>query len=163
MKKTTFITLALLGILLSLFTAVYILPMFNESDDMVSEILCKGSASCFEGVVDDIIDGDTLEINGETVRLALVDTPEKWEDNYEAAIDFVWELCPIGSEVVVDEDDMQTSGSHRRVVAVVYCSLEGRFNNLNEELLKAGYAIILEDFCEKSEFANEGWAKLYGC
>ena len=163
MKKITFVALAFLGILLFLFTAFYLLPMFNESDDTVSKMLCKGLARCFEGVVDDIIDGDTLEISGETVRLALVNTPEKWEDDYEAAIDFVWELCPIGSEVVVDEDDVQTSGSHRRMVAVVYYNSEGRFRNLNEELLEAGYAMLLEDFCEKSEFSNEEWARLYGC
>lgn len=141
-----------------------LLPFYiRVRSNTLPKLLCKGSARCFEGVVEDVVDGDTLEVNGEMVRLALINTPEKWEYDYDAAIDFVWTVCPIGNEVVVDEDDLQISGSHRRMVGVVYCESRGRFRNLNEELLKAEYARILADFCERSEFANEEWAKLYGC
>jgi endonuclease YncB( thermonuclease family) len=160
MKKIIVASVLFIGILGIL---IVLLHIYNDSDNMLLKALCKGSAMCFEGVVEDVIDGDTLEINGETVRLALIDTPEKWENYYEAAIDFVWEICPIGRKVIVDEDDLQISGSYRRVVAVVYCESNGRFKNLNEELLSAGYAKILEDFCERSEFGKEEWATLYGC
>jgi endonuclease YncB( thermonuclease family) len=36
---------------------------------------CNGSAACFTGVVNRVIDGDTLEVNGERIRLVLVDAP----------------------------------------------------------------------------------------
>lgn len=159
MKKIIVVSLVVfIGFLVILFL------MYNrDRGDALPKFLCKGSARCFEGVVEDVVDGDTLEVNGETVRLTLVNTPEKWEGDYEAAIDFVWDLCPIGSDVIVDEDDLQISRSHRRVIAIVYCESRGRLKNLNEELLKAGYAELFKDFCKKSEFANEEWAKLYGC
>src|SRR3972149_1614424 len=38
---------------------------------------CNGSAECFTGVVNRVIDGDTLEVNGERIRLVLVDAPER--------------------------------------------------------------------------------------
>lgn len=160
MKKTIVIASAA-----SVFIIVLMIfsPIYESHGNPLLRTLCKGSARCFEGVVDDIIDGDTLEVNGETIRLALINTPEKREEDYDAAISVVWKLCPIGSSAVVDEDDMQISRSHRRVVAVIYCRHGERFNNLNEELLEAGYASILTDFCGQSEFGGEDWAKLYGC
>jgi len=121
--------------------------------------LCKGYADCFVGTVTRIIDGDTINVNGITIRLALTDTPESYENGYTEATLFTKELCPVGSEVLVDEDDGQTSGSYGRVIAVIHCSE----NNLNKELLIAGIGTIDTRFCSKSEFGNEDWAKTYGC
>jgi len=92
----------------------------------------------------------------------LINAPDKWELAYEDSKSFVEIMCPIGSDVVVDEDDLQVSRSHRRIIAVIYCG-ERVLRNLNEQLLETGYAKILEDFCERSEFADEEWAKSYGC
>jgi micrococcal nuclease len=163
MKKTiVLISVAVFGMLLLLFSLYF--SLYNRAGERVLlKTLCKGSAKCFEGAVEDVIDGDTLKVNGETIRLALINTPEKCEDDYDEAVDFLWDTCPIGRHVIVDEDDMQISRSHRRVVGVVYCETKGRYRNLNEELLEAGYADILVDFCERSEFGDEEWAKLYGC
>ncbi|MFH1623205.1 MAG: thermonuclease family protein [Candidatus Aenigmatarchaeota archaeon] len=119
----------------------------------------EGQPKRFEGIVERVIDGDTLVVDGETVRLALVNAPEKEEHGYAEAAGFTSGLCPVGSNAIVDEDDMQVARSHRRVVAVVMCGGA----NLNEELLKAGHAKIVEDFCTASEFANEKWATSYGC
>lgn len=159
MKKTlVLVSVAVFGTLLLIF------PLYNKTgESLLIKTLCKGSARCIEGIVEDLIDGDTLEVDGEAIRLALINTPEKWEDDYDESIEFLWELCPIGQQVIVDEDDMQTSRSHRRIIGAVYCEYGGRFINLNEELLKSGYADILTDFCERSEFGEEEWAKLYGC
>lgn len=151
MKKKIF---AALVVIAALFLVYF---LFTRSPSAPSK--CKGEARCFYGTIEKAVDGDTLEISGETVRLALINTPEKQTGGYDDARQFVERMCPIGSDVVVDEDDHQISRSHRRIIAVVYCGSI----NLNKELLSAGHAHILSDFCEQSEFANEQWAKSYGC
>jgi endonuclease YncB( thermonuclease family) len=120
--------------------------------------VCKGNARCFNGTVTKITDGDTLEIDNKPVRLALVDSPEYYQEGYQEAKEFTTSICPIGSTAMIDEDDGQTVGSHNRTIAVVYCNNK----NLNEELLINGHAIIDKEFCNTSEFANEEWAK-YEC
>jgi endonuclease YncB( thermonuclease family) len=163
-RLVLFIVFAAVSVVLALFlTATYMLPAYRGSEYAILKALCRGSARCFKGIVEDIIDGDTLKINEETIRLSLVNTPEKGDDEYFAAIAFVEKTCPIGSKAMVDEDDFQVSRSHRRIVATVYCEYEGTFRNLNEELLRSGYAELLENFCERSEFKSERWAMEYGC
>src|SRR3990172_7948133 len=57
---------------------------------------CSGSAACFTGVVNRVIDGDTLEVNGERIRLVLVDAPERDTPSGPAATNFLRRLCPVG-------------------------------------------------------------------
>jgi len=121
--------------------------------------LCKGSADCFIGTVNSIVDGDTLYVNWVSIRLALTNTPELGENGFSEAKQFTKTLCPVGSSVLVDEDDGQTSGSYGRTIAVVYCGN----HNLNEQLLELGYGQIWKSYCEKSEFKNENWAIKFGC
>jgi len=120
---------------------------------------CQGNALCIVGKVEKIVDGDTLDVNGTRIRLALVDSPEKNEPGYNEATDFTTSLCPVGSNVLVDEDDGQTGGSYGRTIAKVYC---GNYL-LNAELLYSGHAIISKKFCEISEFSSEDWAIEFGC
>ncbi len=60
-------------------------------------IHCKGSALCYEGTVEYIVDGDTLDIGGYRIRLTLVNTPESGQAGYEEAKQFTAALCPVGS------------------------------------------------------------------
>jgi len=122
------------------------------------ESVCKGKAKCFTADMEEIIDGDTFLVGNEKIRLSLVDTPEKGEDGYQEAKDFILSTCPLGSEVLVDQDDIQLY-SYDRIMAVAYCN--GK--NLNEELLKNNLGKIYTDFCSKSEFGIDKWAKDYGC
>lgn len=69
--------------------------------------------------------------------------------------------CPVGSEALVDEDDGQKGGSFGRLIGVIYC--DGNDTSLNEVLLQADKAVVYEDFCEVSEFANEDWVTRFGC
>jgi len=108
-----------------------------------------------------VIDGDTIRVNGDiTLRLSLVNTPERGEEGYLEATDFTSEICPVGSKVLVDEDDGQTEGSYGRMIAKVSCPED---KVINEELLTAGHAVIITDFCDDSEFALAQWAQKYGC
>ena len=122
---------------------------------------CKGSADCFRGIVTDIVDGDTLDVNNVRVRLAMVNTPEVGEPGYYEATETTESECPVGSEALVDEDDGQKGGSFGRLIGVVYC--DGSNISLNEVLMNANKAILYEDFCDASEFANEDWVTRYGC
>jgi endonuclease YncB( thermonuclease family) len=117
---------------------------------------CRGVASCLSADVEHIVDGDTLDIGGVRVRLALVNSPEVGQPGYSEATQFTAQTCPIGSRALVDEDDGQTGGSYGRMVALVYCGSV----NLNAELLRTGHAVLLADFCSVSEFARDSWA---GC
>lgn len=107
------------------------------------------------GSVTKVVDGDTLDVNNVRVRLALVDTPEIGENGYQSAKDFVKTLC-LGGDAEVDIDDGQRGGDrYGREVGVVYCNGV----NVNSELLKKGYAITYTDYCDISEFANDGWTR----
>ncbi|MEM1532348.1 MAG: thermonuclease family protein [Nitrososphaerota archaeon] len=121
--------------------------------------ICSGSALCIIGRVTAVIDGDTLEIDGIRIRLALVNTPEKDESGYNEAKEFTKMVCAIGTHAIADQDDGQPYDRYNRVVAKVIC--EGV--NLNAALLENGHAKILTSYCSKSEFRTEWWARKYGC
>ncbi len=133
----------------------------STPSDLISipstNITCRGT---FQGIVERIIDGDTLVIKGcdKNIRFSLVNTPEKNELGYTEAKDFVSNLCA-NSTAVIDEDDGQKEGSYGRIVAVVYCQNK----NINAELLSNNLGKIDTRFCSKSEFGREDWAKKYGC
>ena len=120
---------------------------------------CSGEARCLSGQVTEIVDGDTLKVDGQSVRLALSFAPEKYEDGGEAATLFIKGACPVGSTVLVDEDDGQQEGSYGRIVGAVYCNGQ----NLNQALLDSGNGYLPTDLCSASEFATSEWAQSYGC
>jgi endonuclease YncB( thermonuclease family) len=140
----------------------------NKSElDIQGKIVCKGSAACFNGNITKVVDGDTVDVNGIRIRLSLVDTPERGQINYTESRNFVIQLCPIGSIALVDQDDGQKGGSYGRMIGEVYCnynpSNQNNTKNLNEEIIKSGYAHILTNLCTRSEFAKESWAARHGC
>lgn len=122
---------------------------------------CKGSADCFRGVVTEIVDGDTLDVNNVRIRLSMINTPEIGEPGYNEAIVAAESECAVGSEALVGEDDGQKGGSFGRLIGAVYCN--GNSVSLNEILLDEGKAVLYEDFCNVSEFANEDWIASSGC
>ena len=120
------------------------------------------TSSNFSGTVTKVIDGDTLDVKtteGETitVRLVLIDAPEKQESGYDEARNFITEQC-LNKNAEVDPDNNQGL-TYGRTVAVVYC--EGV--NVNEAILDNGFADVYQDFCDVSEFAGSNWAQEHGC
>lgn len=105
------------------------------------------------GIVTKVVDGDTLDINGIRIRLALVDTPEINQPGYDRAKQFLESLC-LGKKGELDVDSGQRRGDrHGREIGVVYC--DGI--NTNEKLMSNNLARILVQFCDITEFANENW------
>jgi len=154
MKKVVLVGIAVFLFITGFTSYLQSFPPVNDTD-----IECKGGGVCFMGEVGEIVDGDTLYVNGKSIRLALVNSPEM--DNMDGikAKEFAASICPLGSRVIVDEDDGQLEGSFGRMIAAVYCNEV----LLNSALLESGHAILDQRFCPVSEFASENWAKKYGC
>lgn len=124
---------------------------------------CEGTANCLLGMVTKVIDGDTVDVDdGKRIRLSLVNTPERNEPGYAEAKDFVQKVCGVGKPILVDEDDRQKEGSYGRMIGLVYCGDE-HLISLNQILVEKGYAKILPNFCQRSEFSYMMWAQNNGC
>lgn len=117
---------------------------------------CSGNAGCFTGQVTGIVDGDTISVDGQSIRFALASTPEINTPMGLAAKQFVLQTCPLGSKVTVDEDDGQIQGSYGRIVGVVYCNGV----NLNQAVIEEGYGHLSFVHCDNSEFSGKTWS---GC
>jgi endonuclease YncB( thermonuclease family) len=95
-------------------------------------------------IVSYVIDGDTIALrNGERVRLVGIDTPELWpqeEPGGREAKEYVESLCPPGTQVGLDVDDSTPRDRYGRTLAIVYVKIDESWVNLNEELLRKGYA-----------------------
>ena len=120
---------------------------------------CSGEAQCITGKVSKIVDGDTIKVDDKSIRFALTSTPEINDERGILAKGYVEKTCPVGSTVLVDEDDMQTDGSYGRIIGLIKCN--GII--LNESVLESGYGEILTIYCKTSEFGNSDWAKRFGC
>ena len=113
----------------------------------------------YDGQVTRVIDGDTLLIDQTTIRLSLVNSPERDELGYQEAKDFASTVCPVGANAEFYEDSWQPVDKYGRSVGLVYCN----DMLLNELLLTNGHAEISTYYCDRSEFGSEGWARAYGC
>jgi micrococcal nuclease len=113
----------------------------------------------YDGQITRVIDGDTLLIDQTTIRLSLVNSPERDERGYQEAKDFASTVCPVGANAEFVEDTWQPVDKYGRSVGLVYCN----DMMLNELLLTNGHAEISTYYCDKSEFGSEGWARAYGC
>lgn len=107
-----------------------------------------------EGIINYVVDGDTLDINDIRIRLALVDTPERGQDGYKEAREFVKNLC-LNKKGEVDIDDGQRRGDrYGREIGVIYC--DGI--NVNKALVENNLTKIYTEYCDISEFSKEEWA-----
>jgi len=120
---------------------------------------CSGTAGCFRGTVTKIIDGDTIHVDDQSVRFALASAPNLEGYGGVDSRNFIQTICPVGSEVLVDEDDGHILDDHARMVGMITCN----DMILNEELLDASLGHLELRFCSSSEFANESWAIKHGC
>jgi micrococcal nuclease len=120
---------------------------------------CIGDAICISQLVTEIIDGDTIYTANYKIRLSLVDTPEKNEPGFAEATAFTAKMCPVGSFVTIDQDDVQLYDQYDRLLANIFCN--GK--SLNSALLYNGHAEISTRYCSISEFSDYPWAQRFGC
>ena len=132
-------------------------PVHDSGNDVRTS---PPSSGLYTGTVDRVIDGDTLVIDRTTIRLALVNTPERGEPGYNEAKTFTLGGCPVDSTATYRVDSGQTGGSYGRTIAKVWCHDAAGIptESLNEQLYNNRHAEILTQFCEKSEFGGDSWA-----
>lgn len=92
-----------------------------------------------------IVDGDTFEIsNGDRIRLADVDTPERGEWGSAEATNALSNMIN-NRKVYLDVDDVYWTDRYGRLVACVYVDYNStHYLNVNKALLVLGYAEIWE-------------------
>jgi len=110
-------------------------------------------------IVDRVIDGDTIVLQGgEEVRFCGINTPEIGPNEELGGVEakeFVEGICPSGTEIGLDVDDLEPKDYYDRTLAVVYVWVDGAWVNLNAELLRGGYAEVM--FIPPSEFNPYEW------
>jgi len=111
------------------------------------------------GVVKHVVDGDTVDVSFDIygiqrIRLVGVNTPERGEEGYEEAKDFVNKTCLVEG-AKLDVDDREQYDRYYRILAVVYVN----DTNLNEKLVREGYAEIM--YIPPSEFNPYEWKADY--
>jgi len=107
---------------------------------------------CF---VERVIDGDTLVCDNETIRLLGIDTPEKGEEYYQEAKDFLKQVEGREIEILRDWENL---GKYKRKLRYVF--YEDRLINI--EILEQGLAkaFIIEDLKYKDKILKaEKFAK----
>lgn len=109
---------------------------------------------CYVGTVTKVIDGDTIHVDGKSIRLALVDTPEEREDGFEESTNFVVQSCPVGSRILVDVDDLRSNDGAGAKFAKITCGDV----NVNESLMAGNLASLYNYSCTESEFMYDSWA-----
>lgn len=106
---------------------------------MTPQALASVGAVNVSGTVTTVIDGDTIELNGRTVRLSGINAPELTFGKKEAgaleAKQYLESLI-LGKQVMLDVDDLSQTDKYNRTLAKVY--LEGM--DVNREMLTQGYA-----------------------
>ena len=107
------------------------------------------SASCFAGLVDQIIDHDTIKVDGVEANL----TVSRMEPGEESQ-GILSKMCPRGSVAIVDPDewlnDTMDALSWQDATYAVYCN--GNPVSVNERLLIDGTAKIDPARCLTTEF-----------
>jgi len=118
-------------------------------------------------VVDRVIDGDTLEIDEEIIRLSGINTPETAECYYEEAKEALKELS-LGKEVYLEKDKTD-KGKYGRLLRYIYV------NDLmiNGYLVENGFARVYDKYDydtkrydelkEKEEIAINNNLGLWNC
>ena len=122
---------------------------------------CTGSARCLRGTITSVAAADTVMLSGGmSVRLALVSVPAPLEAGGEHARRLVASICPVGTQLAVDEDDLGASASsttfRNRIVAEAYCN--GGTVSIQDILVASGLGSVDRTQCDTSEFAARPWA-----
>lgn len=142
----------ILGVAVAIMLAIPISPQ--------TQLQCSNDkGECYETTLLRVIDGDTVKDSDDmSIRFSLVSAPELDEKGGHDSKVFLEAICPIGSKIIVDEDDGQLQGSYDGTIAQVYCN----GMSMNAEMIYNDHATIDDEFCGVSEFTFELWTKSCG-
>ena len=142
-------------ILISIFIIIVVLAVLVLQFYTYSPSCKDDKGECYQTTLLQVIAGDTIITQEEkTIRFSLASAPELTEPGGMEAKEFIESICPVGSTIFIDEDDLQIKGSYERMVAKVYC----KGVVLNQSLLVSNLGTTDTRYCNNSEFAQESWA-----
>ena len=142
-----FIAPIILGVAVAVMLTVPISPPLHCSED-------KGD--CYSSTLTRVIDGDTIkDADDRSIGFSLVSAPELSKPEGIEAKEYIESVCPLGSSILVDEDDLQLKRIYDATMAKITC----RGINLNQSLLISNYGAIDMIYCKNSEFSEESWAR----
>jgi endonuclease YncB( thermonuclease family) len=136
----------------------------NQTNKYTKKILKAIIATIVGGIIyvnyDYVIDGDTIKVQGKSIRLFAVDAPEKKQLCYKDAL--AWE-CGIKAKEVLEEiigDEKITcipkaKDKYRRTVAICFAGT----TEINREMVKRGYAVPVPELGGKDYLIDEAYAK----
>jgi len=104
-----------------------------------------------KGFVTKIIDGDTIVVNGEHIRLLGIDTDERGEPCYKEAKDILGELI-LNKEIEM-EKDFTDRDQYDRLLRYIFIINESIEININLLLVEEGLAIAR--FYEGTKYKDE--------
>ena len=118
--------------LLILLSAAMVVMNYNFVDNYLNETLVEEEKEIV--FVDRVIDGDTIVVGNQSIRLLGINTPERGEFFYDEAKDFLTEL--VVNQSVVLEKGREDRDKYQRLLRYVFLNDK----NVNSELVEQGYA-----------------------
>ncbi len=110
---------------------------------------------CYSTTVAEVVNGNAiLDADGQLIEFSLVSVSELHESDGDESREYVESVCPVGSSILVDEDDLQLNGNYDAMMAKITC----KGVNLNQSLITSNHGILDEISCRYSEFSVESWA-----
>lgn len=139
---------------------VAVVMMLTIQFSLQTQLQCSNDrGECYETTLLSVIDGDTIkDSNDKLIGFSLVLAPELVDKRGIDSKVFLEAICPVGSNMIIDEDDGQLEGSPDKTIAQVYCN----GMSMNAEMIYNHHAINDVRFCGASEFTFELWAKSCG-
>jgi endonuclease YncB( thermonuclease family) len=128
----------------------YLVGYFNNGVSG-SVVFGSGSDKFVEGFVGKVIDGDTVIVNGESVRLLGIDTDEKGYDCFNEAKTRMEEL--VLNKDVRMEKDRRDKDQYERYLRYIFVMEDDREVNVNLVMVEEGLAIAR--FYEDKKYNSE--------
>ena len=127
----------------------------HGKNSILPDTAAKSSDSeVIHGIVTKNIDGNTIEISGERIRLPFVWVEDSGNKTADHAI-YAKQLCPVGFGAHYDVDDKQPIDKYGRTIAMVWC--DGNEKSLDQFMVESRLGWIKEYYCQKSEFKSLDW------
>lgn len=103
------------------------------------------------GTMTHVIDGHTVIIDGDRIRLSLIDVEDSGNSSMPHAA-LARALCPVGAGVSYDIDDGQPTGRYERTIVMVWCHADGGYAvSLDRTMVQFGLGWINDRYCDRSE------------
>ena len=128
-KTTLIVIISLIALAFVLFFAVKLMDSNNNEEEVSNDQVIR------------VIDGDTFELNGETIRLLCVDTPEQGKAGYQEATDYLSSLI-LNREVILRDGlsyNSMDKDVYNRSLRFVYIDVNSNQLFVNKNIVDNGY------------------------